>query len=94
MLIIPATIASNVVTLSEIGIITMLSTIAFIWLGLLIFFGTQVTHDYTMGKNIITILGTAVGMIFIIFIALLFTTLIAKMVGLVTNIVTEIQYRM
>ena len=72
----------------------MLSTIAFIWLGLLIFFGTQVTHDYTMGKNIITIIGTAIGMIFIIFIALLFTTLIAKMVGLVTNIVTEIQYRM
>ena len=94
MLIIPATIASNVVTLSEQGIITMLSTIAFIWLGLLIFFGTQVTHDYTMGKNIITIIGTAIGMIFIIFIALLFTTLIAKMVGLVTNIVTEIQYRM
>ena len=94
MLIIPATILSNVVTLSEIGIISMLSTIAFIWLGLLIFFGTQVTHDYTMGKNIITILGTAVGMVFIIFIALLFTTLVAKMVSLVTNIVTEIQYRM
>jgi sugar lactone lactonase YvrE len=94
MLIIPATIASNVVTKSEMGIISMLSTIAFIWLGLLIFFGTQVTHDYTMGKNIITIAGTAVGMVFIMFIALLFSTLIGKMVSLVTNIVTEIQYRM
>jgi hypothetical protein len=94
MLIIPATIASNVVTLSEMGIISMLSTIAFIWLGLLIFFGTQVTHDYTMGRNILTILGTAIGMVFIIFIVLLFSTLVGKMFSLVTNIITEIQYRM
>jgi hypothetical protein len=72
----------------------MLSTIAFIWLGMLIFFGTQVTHDYSMGKNVVTILGTAVGMIFIIFIVLLFATLVGKMVSLVTNIVTEIRYRM
>ena len=47
-----------------------------------------------MGKNIVTILGTAVGMIFIMFIALLFSTLVGKMISLVTNIITEIQYRM
>lgn len=94
MLIIPATILSNVCTNSEIEIIGFISTLSFIWLGLLIFFGTQVTHDYTMFKNVITILGTAVGMVFIMFIALLFSTLVGKMVSLVTNIVTEIQYRL
>ena len=94
MLLIPATIFSNVVTTSEQGIISFISTLSFIWLGLLIVLGTQVTHDYTMGKNIITILGTAVGMVFIMFIALLFSTLVGKMVSLVTNIVTELQYRM
>ena len=94
LLIIPATLASNFVTSAELGIISMISTVAFIWLGLLIFFGTQVTHDYTMSKNVITVLGTAVGMIFIIFLVLLFTTLIGKMVGLVTNIVTELRFRM
>ena len=94
LLIIPATIASNFVTNSEVGIISMLSTVAFIWLGLLLFFGTQVTHDYTMSKNVITVLGTIVGMVFIIFLVLLFSTLVGKMVSLVTNIVTELQYRM
>ena len=94
LLLVPATIASNVVTLSEVGIISMISTVAFIWLGLLIVFGTQVTHDYTMFKNLITIGGTIVGMVFIIFLVLLFSTLVGKMVGLVTNIVTELQYRM
>ena len=72
----------------------MISTIAFIWLGLLIILGTQVTHDYPMFKNIITIIGTIIGMVFIIFLVLLFATLVGKMVGLVTNIVTELQYRM
>ena len=94
LLIVPATIASNFVTNSESGIISMLSTVAFIWLGLLIFFGTQVTHDYTMSKNVITVLGTIVGMVFIIFLILLFSTLVGKMISLVTNIVTELQYRM
>ena len=94
LLLIPATILSNFVTTSELGLVTMISTISFIWLGILVFFGTQVTHDYTMGKNIITILGTAVGMVFIMFIVLLFSTLIGKMISLVTNIVTELQYRM
>ena len=92
MLIIPATILSNVCTNSEIEIIGFISTLSFIWLGLLIFFGTQVTHDYTMGKNVVTILGTAVGMVFIMFLALLFSTLVGKMISLVTNIITEIRY--
>ena len=94
LLLIPATIASNVVTLSEVGLVSMVSTVAFIWLAILIFFGTQVTHDYSMFKNLITIGGTIVGMVFIIFLVLLFSTLVGKMVSLVTNIVTEIQYRM
>ena len=94
LLIIPATIGSNLVTNSELGIVSMLSTIAFIWLAILVFFGTQVTHDYTMFKNVIMIAATAVGMVFIIFLVLLFSTLVGKMVSLVTNIVTELQYRM
>ena len=94
LFIIPATIASNVVTNSEVGIISLLSTVAFIWLGLLLFFGTQITHDYTMSKNVITVLGTIVGMVFIIFLVLLFSTLVGKMISLVTNIYTELQYRM
>jgi tetratricopeptide (TPR) repeat protein len=94
LLIIPVTIYSNFCIQTEISIINLITTFAFIWLALLIFFGTQVTHDYSMGKNVITIAGTAVAMVFIMFIAILFSTLVTKMVGLVTNIVTEIQFRL
>ncbi len=94
LLIIPTTIYSNFAISTEIEIISFISTIAFIWLGILVFFGTQVTHDYTMMKNVITTAGTLVGMVFIMFIALLFSTLVGKMVSLVTNLVTEIQFRL
>ena len=93
LLLIPVTLLSNVCTNAEIDIIGFISTLSFIWLGILIVFGTQVTHDYTMGKNIITIAGTLVGMVFIMFLALLFSTLFGKMVSLITNIITEIRYR-
>ena len=94
LVMIPVTIASNFVIASETDILTLLTTFAFIWTGILIFFGMMVTHDYSMGKNILTTLGTLLGMIIIMFIAILFSTLLGKLVGLVTNIVTELQYRM
>ena len=49
---------------------------------------------YMDGKNILTIILTIVGMIFIMFIAILFTTLMAKIVSFIYNIVVEIEYRM
>ena len=94
IIMIPATIASNFILESEVSLLTLFITIAYIWTGILIFFGTMVTHDYTMGKNVITTLGTIVGMVIIMFIAILFSTLLGKLVGFVTNIVTELQYRM
>ncbi len=93
LLNIPATIASNFVTKTEADIVTMIGTVAFIWVFFLLFFGTMVTHDYSMFKNVITVVGTLVAMVCIIFIVLLFSMLLSKLVGLVSNIFTEIQYR-
>ncbi len=94
IIMIPTTIASNFLVAEELDILSVINTFAFIWAILLIFLGAMVTHDYGMGKNILTTAGTIVGMIIIMFIAILFTTLLGKLVGFVTNIVTEIQFRM
>ena len=91
---IPATIASNFILANEVKTVSLITTIGLIWMGLLLFFGTMVTHDYTIGKNVITVLATLVGMICIMFIAILFSTLLGKLVSFVTNIVTELRYRM
>lgn len=94
LLIIPSTIISNVVTSSETTIVNLLVSVAFIWIGLLIFLGMMVTHDYSISKNILTSLGTIVGMAVIMFLAILFTTLLGKIVSFVTNIIDELSYRM
>ncbi len=94
LLLIPSTIYANVATVDELDIVNVIYVVALIWVGMLLFFGTMVTHDYTMGKNVVTVLGTLVGMVFIMFIAILFSSLVGKMISLVTSIVSEIQYRM
>jgi hypothetical protein len=47
-----------------------------------------------MGKNLIIVVCTILGMAIIIFMALLFSGLIGKMVSFVSSIITEIAYRL
>jgi hypothetical protein len=61
--------------------------------GFLLFFGMQVIHDYTLFKNILTTLASIVGMAFIMFIGVLFSSLLGKLVGFVYNIIIELSYR-
>lgn len=94
LIMLPVTIASNFLSADEGGIITMLQSFAYIWMGLLLFFAMMVTHDYSVGKNVLTCIATIVGMAFIMFIGILFSSLMAKIVSFVTNIVEEINYRL
>ncbi|MBE6541393.1 MAG: hypothetical protein E7672_02985 [Ruminococcaceae bacterium] len=94
ILILPGTIASNFLNLSEGGLITLLSTIAYLWLGILVVLAMQVTHDYSVVKNLLTCVVTIVFMAFIMFVGILFTTLTGKVVSFITNIIDEISYRL
>lgn len=93
ILVIPATLISNVLSLDEQAIISLLVSFAYIWTGLLLFFGMMVIHDYTIGKNVLTTLGTIVGMAFIMFIGVLFSGLLTKVFSFVYNIFVELSYR-
>ena len=92
--IIPTTFFSNYIVSEEADLLSLIVVIGFVWAGFLIFFGTMVTHDYTMGKNVITVIGTIGGMAFIMFLGLLFTSLIMDIVTFITNYVSEIVYRL
>ncbi|MBQ7353253.1 MAG: YIP1 family protein [Clostridia bacterium] len=92
-LVVVSTILTNVFVGTEAQITSMIVTIAYLWMVFLIVIGMQVTHDYSMGKNILTVIATLVGMIFLMFMAVLFTTLISKMLGLVTTISSELSFR-
>lgn len=93
LIIFPTTLITYCVTATEGAFITLIVSICYVWVGLLLFCSTMVTHDYSMFKNIVTILGTIAGMAIIMFICALFSGLLVKMVSFVSNIITEIQYR-
>ncbi len=90
---VPVTLFSNIVVSNEVDILKLILAFGFIWTGFLLFFGMMVTHDYTMGKNVLITLCTIVGMAFIMFLAILFTSLVMDMVRYVSNIITEVNYR-
>lgn len=88
------TLCSNIVSLNEASLLTLAMGVAFFWTGLLLFFGTMVIHDYTLFKNILTTIVSIVGMAFIIFLGVLFSSLIGKLISFVAGIISEISYRM
>ncbi len=93
-LIFIATIISNFVTSSEVGFVSLITGFAWVWFAMLLFFGIMTTHDYSMSKNILTTLGTIVGMCIIMFLVILFSGLLLKMTSFVSNIATELSFRM
>ena len=93
VLVIVSTILTNVLVGTESQIPTLIITVAYIYMAFLIIIGMQVTHDYSTGKNIVTVVMTLVGMVIIMFIAVLFVSLISKMTGFVSTIIDELSYR-
>jgi hypothetical protein len=94
IMILPTIWISNIVTTDEMAILALVSSIAFAWMGFLVFFGMMVIHDYTLGKNIIIAVFTIVGAAFIMFICMLFATLLNRVLTFFYNIYVEIAFRM
>lgn len=74
-----------------IGIVTGLG-VAFT--ALLLFCGILTVHQFTVTKNVFSIILTVAGMAFIVFLALLFASIFDKLFSYVAGIFTEIQLRM
>ena len=91
--VILGTVLSNFVLYTEVPIVNMLTTVALAWMGLLLFFGMMITHDYSIFKNILTTIATIIGMMFLMFVALLFMTLMAQIVKFISDIATELAFR-
>jgi hypothetical protein len=89
----PNILLSNVITLREASFYYLLDTAASIWFVWLLFVGTMTVHQYTVTKTIITMLLTLVVMGVIIFLGLLFFSLIQQMVSFVYTIYQELSLR-
>ena len=70
----------------------VLSAVSYIWTGILVFFGTMITHQYSFKKTVLTCILTVVGMGIIMFIGLLFFNVIQQMITFFTTIYKEIRF--
>ena len=66
---------------------------AVFWMWIAAFFGMMTTHDYSLLKGIVTAILTLVGIILIIFLALVFIDIVEDIVNLVTDMFKEVSYR-
>ena len=88
-----STLLTNVLDTTGSSMVNLIMAFGFIWAVVLLFFGTLVTHDYSLGKNFITIIGTILAMAIIMFVTILFSSLVIKMVTFVIAIFKEIGNR-
>ena len=87
------TLLSNVIIQEEGPILTAFYYIGVVWFCYLIFCGLCTIHEYTASRNILTLLVTLVAAIIIIFLVVLYFTLMQSVIGFVSTLSAEISKR-
>ena len=80
---------SHCLTLNEASLYSMISTLTTVWFVFMLFIGTMVTHQYTLGKTILICICTLLGMCIMVYIALLFINLLQQMLGFADGLYKE-----
>ena len=91
---IPLTVISNYLTLEEAPLYYFVLLLGVFWTLFLLFFGTLTIHHYTLGKTILVTIMIIMGIILCMFMGLLFFNLIEQVISFLTEIYTEIVYRL
>lgn len=90
----PLIIFSNVVTYEEKEFYSVLSVVSLIWAALLILAAMIQIHEYTVKKTLLFTVATGAAMLVMIFILLLFFSMISQGVAYFISIGREILFRM
>ena len=94
LLQIPMIVLSNILTTDELAFYNVLSMVSLIWSGGLIVCGMMQIHDYGLGKTLLFIFMTIAAMLVVIFLMLLFFTLVGDGVGYFVSLYKEIVFRL
>lgn len=84
---------SNIVIMEEASLVFAFGTIGTLWFLFLMFTGLTTMHEFTLKENIMTLLATAVAAIIIIFLCVLYFSLMEQVINFVTTISQEFMRR-
>mgnify|MGYP004667857063 FL=1 len=91
---IPLIFFSNVVTVDEAEFYSVMSVISLIWAALLILAAMSQIHEYKMSKTLLFTVATGFAMLVMVFILLLFFSMISQGIAYFISIGKEILFRM
>jgi hypothetical protein len=86
-------ILSQILTFDEGAVYWFLAGFSILWTGILILAGMMMVHDYSIGKTILSSLLTVVGMGVMVFIFVIFFSLISDAVAYFVSLYKEIMFR-
>ena len=90
----PLIVFSNVVTYEEREFYSVLSAVSLIWAAMLILAAMIQIHEYTVKKTLLFTVATGAAMLVMIFILLLFFSMISQGIAYFVSIYREIMFRM
>ena len=90
----PLMIFSNLVTVDEMEFYTVLSVLSLVWTIALIFAAMMQIHEYSLGKNVLFTIASLFAMLVIVFILLLFFSMITQGVSYFISLGREILFRL
>lgn len=84
---------TNILTTNEATIVSLVTVIGIGWTAILLFMGTMTTHQYSGLRAFLSIIVILVGMLIIIFIAVLFFYLVQEIWNFIYTIYRELELR-
>ena len=90
----PLMIFSNFITVDEAEFYSTMAMIALIWIAFIGIFGMSQVHEYSFGKNILFMVATVFAMLVMIFILMLFFSMVSQGVAYFISLGKEMLYRM
>ena len=90
----PLILISNMVTVEEGAFYSVLSSISIIWCGLLLLVAMMMIHDYSLGKTLAFMVMSVFGMLVIIFVMMLFFSLVSDGIAYFVSLYKELSFRL
>lgn len=90
----PLMIFSNFITVEEVQFYTVVNIISLVWVAFIAILGMSQVHEYSFGKNILFLVATIFAMLVMIFLLMLFFSMVSQGVAYFVSIGKELLFRM
>jgi len=90
----PLVFVSNIIAFDEAAFYTVLMSFSTVWCVFLVFIGLMQVHDYTPGKTVIFLIATILGLLIILFLMLVFLSLLSDALSYFISLYREIAFRL